>query len=346
MSGPLILVTGGAGYIGSHAVRALQHAGYAPVVLDNLVYGHRRIVEEVLKVPLVVGQVGDRALLDQLLSGQHPATNGAPIQAVLHFAAYAYVGESVADPAKYYRNNVGDSLTLLEALKAEGERRGTTPLPLVFSSTCATYGIPDEDQIPIAETCPQRPINPYGRSKWMVEQMIGDFGSAYGLPSVIFRYFNAAGADPAGDLGEDHTPETHLIPLVFAALTGRIPQLQVFGDDYSTPDGTCIRDYIHVCDLADAHVLGLKSVMADGGQQVFNLGTEQGASVQQVIDLAEQVTGQTVPCSVSPRRHGDPPVLVAAAEQAHLNLGWQPNFPDLSMILEHAWAWHQHFYLI
>jgi UDP-glucose 4-epimerase len=341
MSGPVILVTGGAGYIGSHAVRALQQAGYAPVVLDNLVYGHRRIVEEVLKVPLVVGQVGDRALLDQILSGQHPATHGAPIQAVLHFAAYAYVGESVKDPAKYYRNNLGDSLTLLEALKAEGERRETRPLPLVFSSTCATYGIPDEDQIPIAETCQQRPINPYGRSKWMVEQMIGDFGAAYGLPSVIFRYFNAAGADPAGDLGEDHTPETHLIPLVFDAITGRIKQLQVLGDDYSTPDGTCIRDYIHVCDLADAHVLGLESVIADGGQQVFNLGTERGVSVQEVIDLAEQVTGQTVSSCVSPRRHGDPPVLVADATRARHVLGWSARYSDLAAVLAHGWAWHQ-----
>lgn len=340
MSGPVILVTGGAGYIGSHAVRALQQAGYAPVVLDNLVYGHRRIVDEVLKVPLVVGQVGDRALLDQILSGQHPVTNGAPIQAVLHFAAYAYVGESVADPAKYYRNNVGDSLNLLEALKAEGERRGTGPLPLVFSSTCATYGIPDQDQIPIIETCPQRPINPYGRSKWMVEQMIGDFGAAYGLPSVIFRYFNAAGADPAGDLGEDHTPETHLIPLVFDAITGRIPQLQVFGNDYSTPDGTCIRDYIHVCDLADAHVLGLKSVMADGGQQVFNLGTEHGASVQEVIDVAEQVTRQKVSCCISPRRPGDPPVLVAEATRARHVLEWSPRYSDMAVVLGHAWAWH------
>lgn len=336
-----VLVTGGAGYIGSHAVRALQQAGYAPVVLDNLIYGHRRIVEEVLKVPLVVGQVGDRALLDQLLSGQHPATDGSPIQAVLHFAAYAYVGESVADPAKYYRNNLGDSLTLLEALKAEGERRGTSPLPLVFSSTCATYGIPDEDQIPIAETCPQRPINPYGRSKWMVEQMIIDFGAAYGLPSVIFRYFNAAGADPAGDLGEDHTPETHLIPLVFDAITGRIPQLHIFGGDYTTPDGTCIRDYIHVCDLADAHVLGLERLMADGGQHVFNLGAKKGASVQEVIRVAEQVTGQTVPRCVSPRRPGDPPVLVAAAEHARRELGWKPCYPDLAVIMSHAWTDHQ-----
>lgn len=287
-------------------------------------------MEEVLKVPLVVGQVGDRDLLDQLLSGQHPATHGAAIQAVLHFAAYAYVGESVADPAKYYRNNVGDSLTLLEALQAEGERRGTRPLPLVFSSTCATYGIPAEDQIPIAETCPQRPINPYGRSKWMVEQMIGDFGAAYGLPSVIFRYFNAAGADPAGDLGEDHTPDTHLIPLVLDAITGRIQQLQVFGDDYSTPDGTCIRDYIHVCDLADAHVLGLKRVMAAGGQYVFNLGNGTGYSVQQVIDTAKAVTSRGLLALVAPQRPGDSPVIVASAEKARRELGWQPNHPKLS----------------
>ena len=336
-----VLVTGGAGYIGSHAVRALQQAGYAPVVLDNLIYGHRRIVEEVLKVPLVVGQVGDQALLDQLLSGQHPATDGAPIQAVLHFAAYAYVGESVADPAKYYRNNLGDSLTLLEALKAEGERRGTSPLPLVFSSTCATYGIPDEDQIPIAETCPQRPINPYGRSKWMVEKIISDFGAAYELPSVIFRYFNAAGADPAGDLGEDHTPETHLIPLVFAAMTGRMPQLQVFGDDYSTPDGSCIRDYIHVADLADAHVLGLQKLLAEGGKHVFNLGNGTGYSVQQVIETAKAVTSRGVLTHVAPRRAGDPPVLVAAAEHARRELGWRPRHRDLAAIIGHAWTWHQ-----
>lgn len=341
MTGPVILVTGGAGYIGSHAVRALQQAGYTPLVLDNLVYGHQRIVDEVLKVPLVVGQVGDRALLDHLLSGRHSATGGVPIQAVLHFAAYAYVGESMADPAKYYRNNVGDSLTLLEALKAEGERRGTRPLPLVFSSTCATYGIPDEDQIPIAETCPQQPINPYGRSKWMVEQMIGDFGTAYGLPSVIFRYFNAAGADPAGDLGENHTPETHLIPLVFAAMTGRIPQLQVFGDDYSTPDGTCIRDYIHVADLADAHVLGLQKLLVAGGQHVFNLGNGTGYSVQQVIDTAKAVTGRSVSTHLAPRRPGDPPVLVAAAEHARRELSWRPRHPDLGAIISQAWAWHQ-----
>jgi UDP-glucose 4-epimerase len=340
-----ILVTGGAGYIGSHTVRALQRAGYQSVVLDNLVYGHRRIVEDALKVPLVVGQLGDRALFDQLLSGKHPAVHGNPVQAVLHFAAYAYVGESVADPAKYYRNNLGDSLTLLEALKAEGERRGAPPLPLVFSSTCASYGVPDPDQIPIAESCPQRPINPYGRTKAMVEQLIADFGAAYGLPSVIFRYFNAAGADPAADLGENHTPETHLIPLLLDAMSGRLPYLQIFGDDYPTPDGTCIRDYIHVADLADAHVLGLQKLLADGGQHVFNLGNGTGYSVQQVIDAAKAVTGRGLLTHVAPRRAGDPPVLVASARKAHRELGWQTRYPELSTILEHAWAWHQRLHL-
>jgi len=295
-------------------------------------------------VPLVVGQVGDRTLLDPLLRGEHPATADEPIAAVLHFAAYAYVGESVADPAKYYRNNLGDSLTLLEALKAEGERRGgpPLPLPLVFSSTCATYGIPDPEQIPIAESCPQRPINPYGRSKAMVEQLIADFGAAYGLPSVIFRYFNAAGADPAGDLGEDHTPETHLIPLVLEAMAGRRPYLQIFGDDYPTPDGTCIRDYIHVADLADAHVLGLEKLLGEAGQHVFNLGNGTGYSVQQVIDAAQAVTARGLLAHVAPRRAGDPPALVASAEKARRELGWQPRYPELATILQHAWAWHQH----
>lgn len=336
-----ILVTGGAGYIGSHAVRALQRQGLAVVVLDNLVHGHREIVEQVLDVPLVVGQLGDRRLLDHLLSGRHPATSGSPIAAVLHFAAYAYVGESVAEPALYYRNNLVDSLTLLEALLAEGERRGSGPLPLVFSSTCATYGIPDPQHIPIRESCPQRPINPYGRSKLMVEQLLSDFAVAYGLPSVIFRYFNAAGADPAGGLGEDHTPETHLIPLLLDAMSGRTPYLQIFGDDYSTDDGTCIRDYIHVSDLADAHVLGLRMLLAEGGSHVFNLGNETGYSVQQVIDTAKTVTGRGLLAHVGPRRPGDPPVLVASSARARTVLGWQPRYPDLTTIISHAWRWHQ-----
>jgi UDP-glucose 4-epimerase len=340
----LILVTGGAGYIGSHTVRALQQQGFQPVLLDNLVHGHRHIAEQVLQVPLVAAQLGDRVLLDQLLSGQHWFCGGEPVAAVLHFAAYAYVGESVADPTKYYRNNLGDTLTLVEALLAEGMRRGAPPPPLVFSSTCATYGIPDPDQLPIDETCPQRPINPYGRSKWMVEQLLADVGAANGLSSVIFRYFNAAGADPAGDLGEQHTPETHLIPLVLDAMSGRNPHLQIFGDDYPTPDGTCIRDYIHVADLADAHVLGLQKLLADGGQHVFNLGNGTGYSVQQVIDAAKAVTGRGLLAHVAPRRAGDPPVLVASAEKARRELGWQPRYPELHRILEHAWAWHQHLH--
>mgnify|MGYP006277528293 FL=1 len=352
-----VLVTGGAGYIGSHTVRALCRAGHQPLVLDNLVYGHADLVEEVLKVPLVVGQVGDRPLLDAVLRGEHPALVGTPhagkpIEAVLHFAAYAYVGESVSDPARYYRNNLGDSLTLLEALVAQaragdGPRR---PIPVVFSSTCATYGVPQ--QVPITEEHSQAPINPYGRSKWMVEQLLRDFGRAYGLPSVIFRYFNAAGADPANDLGEDHTPETHLIPRVLDAMSGREPYLQIFGDDYPTPDGTCIRDYIHVSDLADAHLLGLDRLLRLREQQgsdtptpfaplVYNLGNGTGYSVQQVIETAKAVTGRGLLAHVAPRRGGDPAQLVASAERAHNDLGWRPRFPELSTILEHAWAWHR-----
>jgi UDP-glucose 4-epimerase len=341
-----VLVTGGAGYIGSHAVRALRRAGHEPVVLDNLVYGHADIVEKTLAVPLVLGQVGDREVLEPLLRGRHPALEGTslegkPIEAVLHFAAYAYVGESVSDPAKYYRNNLGDTLTLLEALVAS-ER----PLPIVFSSTCATYGIPQ--QVPITEDHPQAPINPYGRSKWMVEQLLTDFAAAYGLPSVIFRYFNAAGADPDGDLGEDHDPETHLIPRVLDTMSGREPYLQIFGDDYPTPDGTCIRDYIHVADLADAHVLGLERMLrlrerdeAERKPLIYNLGNGTGYSVQQVIETAKAVTGRGLLAHVARRREGDPPQLVAGATKAHQELGWRPRFPELTTIIEHAWAWHQ-----
>ncbi|KAF0655087.1 UDP-glucose-4-epimerase [Cyanobium sp. Copco_Reservoir_LC18] len=341
-----ILVTGGAGYIGSHAVRALTRAGHQPVVLDNLVYGHADIVEKTLKVPLVLGQVGDREVLEPLLRGRHPALDGTPlegkpIEAVLHFAAYAYVGESVTDPAKYYRNNLGDTLTLLEALVAT-ER----PLPIVFSSTCATYGIPQ--QVPITEDHPQAPINPYGRSKWMVEQLLTDFAAAYGLPSVIFRYFNAAGADPDGDLGEDHNPETHLIPRVLDTMSGREPYLQIFGDDYPTPDGTCIRDYIHVADLADAHVLGLERLLrlrereeSERRPLIYNLGNGTGYSVQQVIETAKAVTGRGLLAHVAKRRDGDPPQLVAGATRAHQELGWRPRFPELETIIEHAWTWHQ-----
>ena len=345
-----VLVTGGAGYIGSHAVRALSRAGHQPVVLDNLVYGHADIARQTLGVPLVEGQVGDRALLEAVLQGEHPVLAGTglagrPIEAVLHFAAYAYVGESVSDPAKYYRNNLGDTLTLLEALVAP--ERGGPPIPIVFSSTCATYGIPE--RVPITEANPQAPINPYGRSKWMVEQMLTDFSQAYGLPCVIFRYFNAAGADPEADLGEDHDPETHLIPRVLDVMSGREPYLQIFGDDYPTPDGTCIRDYIHVCDLADAHVLGLERLLRLRERQeetrvplIYNLGNGTGYSVQEVIEAAKVVTGRGLLAHVARRREGDPAQLVASAERARQDLGWRPRYPELTTIIEHAWAWHRH----
>jgi UDP-glucose 4-epimerase len=274
---PTILVTGGAGYIGSHAVLALQQADYEVVVLDNLVYGHRDLVEKVLQVELIVGDTCDRPLLDQLFASRN-------IAAVMHFAAYAYVGESVTDPAKYYRNNFIGTLTLLEAMLAASINK------FVFSSTCATYGVPTV--VPIPEDHPQKPINPYGATKLMIERVLADFDVAYGLKSVCFRYFNAAGADPAGRLGEDHDPETHLIPLVLLAALGKRESISILGTDYPTPDGTCIRDYIHVADLASAHVLGLEYLLKGGDTNVFNLGNGNGFSVKQVIETAKQVTGR------------------------------------------------------
>lgn len=323
---PTILVTGGAGYIGSHAVLALQQAGYNVVILDNLVYGHRDIAESILKAELVVGDTTDCNLLNQLFASY-------PIAAVMHFAAYAYVGESVRDPGKYYHNNVVGTLTLLEAMLAASVKT------FVFSSTCATYGIPTT--IPIPETHPQNPINPYGTSKLMVEQMLSDFDAAHNFKSVSFRYFNAAGADPSGGLGEDHTPETHLIPLTLFAALGKRDAISVFGTDYPTPDGTCIRDYIHVSDLATAHILGLEYLLSGQPSAVFNLGNGNGFSVQQVIDTAQQVTGRTIKTVAGDRRPGDPPVLVGSSEKARTILGWQPQYPDLETILRHAWVWHQ-----
>ena len=333
-----VLVTGGGGYIGSHTVRALQNAGHHPVVLDNLVRGHRDLVEGVLQAPLVVAQLGDRQQLQTTLAQQR-------IEAVLHFAAYTTVGESVVDPASYYRNNLGDTMVLLEALVQEAERRHRSPMPLVFSSTCATYGHPE--RMPVTEDCPQQPISPYGRSKWMVEMLIRDWARAYGLPAVILRYFNAAGADPAGDLGEDHTPETHLIPRVLHTIGGKRPgPLTIYGDDYPTPDGTCLRDYIHVADLARAHVLGLEALCRQmpGHRQdalTYNLGTGRGHSVREVIAAAEAVTGCSLPVSVAPRRPGDPPVLVAAMDKATRDLGWAARYSQLTTMVRHAWVWHQ-----
>ncbi|MBD1806596.1 UDP-glucose 4-epimerase GalE [Microcoleus sp. FACHB-SPT15] len=326
MENPTILVTGGAGYIGSHAVLALRDAGYEVVILDNLVYGHRDLVETALKVEIIQGDIGDRALLDQLFKTREFA-------AVMHFAAYAYVGESVSHPAKYYRNNVVGTLTLLEAMCEAGIKN------FVFSSTCATYGVPQ--QIPISENQPQQPINPYGMSKLMVEQILSDFDHAYGLRSVRFRYFNAAGADPQGRLGEDHEPETHLIPLVLLTAMGKRESISVFGTDYDTPDGTCIRDYIHVTDLAQAHILGLEHLLKGGSTEVFNLGNGKGFSIQQVIEAARVVTGRPIPVTLADRRPGDPPSLVGSGEKAQRILGWQPQYADLETILKHAWQWHQ-----
>ena len=333
-----VLVTGGGGYIGSHTVRALQVAGHDPIVLDNLVHGHRDLVEQVLQAPLMVAQLGDRQRLQTILDQQH-------VEAVLHFAAYTTVGESVVDPASYYRNNLGDTMVLLEAVIQEARRRHTPPMPLVFSSTCATYGHPE--RMPITEDCPQQPISPYGRSKWMVEMLIRDFAAAYGLPAVILRYFNAAGADPDGDLGEDHTPESHLIPRVLHTIGGTRPgPLTIYGDDYPTPDGTCLRDYIHVTDLAHAHVLGLEAIRRQASDhrqavRIYNLGTGRGHSVREVIAAAAAVTGCPLPVSVAPRRAGDPPVLVAAADKARRELGWSPRFSQLATMVRHAWVWHQ-----
>ncbi len=323
---PTILVTGGAGYIGSHAVKALIGAGYEVIVLDNLVYGHRELVEEVLKVELIVGDISDRPLLDKLFASRK-------IAAVMHFSAYAYVGESVTDPAKYYRNNVVGTLTLLEAMIASSIKQ------FVFSSTCATYGVPHT--VPITEDHPQNPINPYGATKLMVERILQDFDVAYGLKSVYFRYFNAAGADPAGLLGEDHNPETHLLPLVLMAALGKRDSVSIFGTDYPTPDGTCIRDYIHVTDLADAHILGLEYLLKGGNTSVFNLGNGQGFSVKEAIDTARSVTGREIKVVMSDRRPGDPPILVGSSDKARNILGWEPKYPALKEILIHAWNWHQ-----
>ncbi|MDJ0795839.1 MAG: UDP-glucose 4-epimerase GalE [Calothrix sp. MO_167.B12] len=321
-----ILVTGGAGYIGSHTVLALKQAGYEVIVLDNLVYGHQDLVEKVLQVELIVGDISDRSLLDNLFQTRN-------ITAVMHFSAYAYVGESVQEPAKYYNNNVVATLNLLEAMQAARINK------FVFSSTCATYGVPDV--VPITEDHPQNPINPYGASKLMVERILADFDVAYNLKSVRFRYFNAAGADPEGRLGEDHTPETHLIPLVIFTALGKRESISIFGNDYPTPDGTCIRDYIHVTDLADAHILGLEYLLKGGDSEVFNLGNGYGFSVKKVIETTKQVTGKDIKIVECDRRPGDPPVLIGSAEKATNILGWQPQYSSLEDIIAHAWQWHQ-----
>ena len=319
----VVLVTGGAGYIGSHACKALSQAGYLPVAYDNLIYGHDWAVKW---GPFERGDILDRARLDAIIVQCRPA-------AIIHFAAFAYVGESVTDPGKYYRNNVAGSLNLIEAARDHGISR------FVFSSTCATYGIPN--RTPIAEDTPQKPINPYGASKLMVERMLADFDEAHGLKSMALRYFNAAGADPAQDIGEEHDPETHLIPLVLDAASGRRQTVTIFGDNYDTPDGTCVRDYIHVTDIADAHVKALKALEGGASSNAYNLGNGRGFSVQQVISAVERVTGLTVPAVLGERRPGDPAALVSDASKVREALGWTPRIRDLDDIVRTAWGWHQ-----
>ncbi len=321
--GNAVLVTGGAGYIGSHACKALSKAGYLPVTYDNLVYGHEWAVKW---GPFEKGSILDRGRLDEVIAKYKPV-------AVMHFAAFAYVGESVADPGKYYRNNVVGSLTLIEAARDAGIAN------FVFSSSCATYGIPA--QVPITEDTQQKPINPYGASKLMVERILADFGHAHGLRSIALRYFNAAGADPDAETGEDHDPETHLIPLVLDAASGRRESITIFGADYNTPDGTCIRDYIHVADLADAHVKAVDALKGGAASGAYNLGLGRGFSVREVIAAAEQTTGLKVPAVFGPRRPGDPAQLISDPAKVRGALGWQPRFAELSEMLRTAWAWHQ-----
>jgi UDP-arabinose 4-epimerase len=317
-----ILIVGGAGYIGSQTAKVVARAGLEPVVLDNLVYGHKAAVKW---GPLVEGDLADAALVDRVLK-EHRVT------AVIHFAAYAYVGESVTNPRKYFRNNVVNTLNLLDAMVDNGVR------DIVFSSTCATYGEPR--QVPISEDHPQHPVNPYGETKLTVEKILHWYQGAYALRFAALRYFNAAGADPDGDVGEDHDPETHLIPLAIEAALGRRPGLDIYGTDYPTPDGTAIRDYIHVADLAEAHVLALEHLKSGTARLQLNLGTGRGHSVREVIAAVETVSRRKVPVREVGRRAGDPPALVADARAAASALGWKPKYPEIATIVEHAFRWH------
>jgi UDP-glucose 4-epimerase len=318
-----VLVTGGAGYIGAHACKALKAAGYVPVTFDNLVNGWQDAVKF---GPFEQGDLADRDRLDAVFDRWKPI-------AVMHFAALSLVGDAMRDPGTYWRANVLGSLNLIEAAVAAG------CLNFVFSSTCATYG--DQDGVVLNEDTPQAPINAYGKSKQAIEQMLGDFSASHGLQSVIFRYFNVAGADPEGEVGEFHQPETHLIPLMLDAIDGRRPALTVFGTDYPTADGTCVRDYVHVMDLVDAHVRGLKWLQSGNGSRVFCLGTGTGFSVREVIDQSRKVTNREVPLIYGDRRAGDAVSLVCGSARAVKELGWQPVSSNMATMIADAWRWHQ-----
>jgi UDP-glucose-4-epimerase GalE len=317
-----VLVTGGAGYIGSHTAKLLSRSGFRPIIVDNLTTGHRWAARS---HPLVETDVGNRWLLSQVFKQYE-------ISAVIHFAGCAYVGESVEHPHKYFQNNVVNTLNLLDAMRDAGVNL------IVFSSTCATYGIPLS--VPIKENHTQHPINPYGESKRFIERVLESYGRAYGLRSVILRYFNAAGADPEGELGECHSHEPHLIPRILQAVTKEQPRIEVFGTDYPTSDGTAVRDYVHVMDLAEAHVLALRYLQSGSPSDVFNLGTGHGYSVLETIKLVEKITRTEVPIRFVSRRAGDPPVLVADSAKARNVLGWSPELSDLETVIRTAWMWH------
>ena len=318
-----ILVSGGAGYIGSHTVRTLAEQGYKPVVLDSLVTGHRQSVS--LDIPFYQGDIADSGLVKKIVEQEH-------VSAVIHFAARSLVGESVEKPDLYFEENTAKTNRFVSSLLQSGVKR------LIFSSTAATYGIPDE--VPIPESAPTIPINPYGLSKLMIEQSFAWLEKAYGLKWIALRYFNAAGAALDGSLGEDHIPETHLIPLILKTALGQRESISVFGTDYATPDGTCLRDYIHVLDLAKDHILALEGLEKDVASGVYNVGTGSGYSVKEVIETARAVTGRPIPVLESPRRPGDPDKLVAKVEKIQVLLGWTPEHSSLERIIESAWAWH------
>jgi len=320
-----ILVVGGAGYIGSHMCKYLSKNGYLPIVLDNLSRGHEKAVKW---GPLIEGSISDRNILKRVFSEHR-------IDAVMHYAAYSYVGESVTDPSMYYQNNLADTICLLSEM-VEAEIKN-----IVFSSSCAVYGEPEE--IPITENHPKNPVNPYGWTKYMVEQVLNDFKYAYGVESVSLRYFNAAGADPDGELGEDHNPETHLIPIAIQAALGKREEIRIYGNNYPTHDGTCIRDFIHVEDLAESHLLALNRLLNGKGGGTYNLGNGEGYSVREVIDITRRITGKPIRDRVVDRRDGDPAVLVGSSDKAKNELGWNPRFPDLESIVETAWHWHQKY---
>ena len=319
-----ILVTGGAGYIGSHACKALRRAGFAPVSYDNLSRGNPEAVQW---GAFEIGELADRERLLDVMA-RHD------VSAVVHFAAFAYVGESSENPALYYRNNVGGTATLLEAMRARGIDK------IVFSSSCAVYGVPRA--VPIADDCPVAPINPYGATKAICEQMLKECAATSALNFIALRYFNAAGADPDGDIGECHVPETHAIPLLLDVAAGERPHFTIFGDDYPTADGTCIRDYIHVSDLADAHVAALRALLGRNvANTACNLGTGRGWSVRELVDAVGDLAKRPLPVRIGPRRTGDPPCLVADATRAREQLGWRPRFGDIATQIAHAWAWRQ-----